>query len=364
MQDEVAGALHRWGFGAGERAAWEAHAAKAAHPGIPGRVASEHKGGLFVATSAGERHAVVPGKLRRAARGGESELPAVGDWVAVSQPQGDGAVQVLAVLPRKSVLARKAAGEREVRQVLAANVDRVLLVAALGLDLNLRRLERALAMVRESSAAPALILSKADLCADPAPLLAQAREVAREAPVLLVSARTGLGVPELEALLEPGRTAVLLGSSGVGKSTLVNRWLGSEQYVTSEVDAEGKGRHATTHRQLVPLPWGALVIDTPGLRELGLWESGEGLRETFDDIDALSASCRFRNCAHQGEPGCAARAAVEQGALAADRLESFLKLRGEVAARQVKLDARAQADEKAKTKELQRRMNALNRKRH
>ena len=363
MLESDATALLRWGFGDEQRQARAARAQAGLPGGTPGRVSSQHKGGLFVATALGEKHAVVPGKLRRAARTGEAELPAVGDWVILSEQRDQGAVQVVGLLPRKSVLARKAAGEREERQILAANVDRVFLLMALADPLNLRRMERALAVVRESGAAPVVVLSKADLCEDPQAQLAKARAVAPGAPLIVVSARTGLGLPELEALLTSGSTAVMLGASGVGKSTLVNRWLGSDaQQQTAEVDALGKGRHATTHRELLPLPWGALVIDTPGLRELGRWEGSEGLREVFEDVEALAPGCKFNDCGHQTEPGCAVRAAVESGALPGDRLESFLKLRAEIAAREKKVDARARAEGKAKIREVARSMNALKRK--
>jgi ribosome biogenesis GTPase len=347
-------ALLSWGWSAFQREAWAVRGGA----GHPGRVVSQHKGGLFVATEAGERLAVVPGRLRRAAESGGA-LPAVGDWVAVAHEQGDGAVPILAVLPRKTVLVRKAAGERDEVQTLAANVDLALLVSALTSDLSPRRLERALAVTLGSGAEPAVVLTKADLCDDVPALLARVEEVAAAARIFVVSAKTGQGLDELQAALLPGTTAVLLGSSGVGKSTLVNRWVGREQLATADVDAEGKGRHTTTHRQLVRLPWGALVIDTPGLRELGLWESEAGMREAFDDLEALAAGCRFNDCGHESEPGCAVRAAAESGAVAAERYESFLKLRRELAALERRKDERARAEGKARDKEAQRRMNEV-----
>jgi ribosome biogenesis GTPase len=347
-------ALLSWGWSAFQRETW----AERGGAGHPGRVVSQHKGGLFVATEAGERLAVIPGRLRRAAESGGA-LPAVGDWVAVAHEQGDGAVPILAVLPRKTVLVRKAAGERDEVQTLAANVDLALLVTALTSDLNPRRLERALAVTLDSGAEPAVVLTKADLCDDVPALLARVEEVAAAARIFVVSAKTGQGLDELQAALLPGTTAVLLGSSGVGKSTLVNRWVGRDQLATADVDAEGRGRHTTTHRELVRLPWGALVIDTPGLRELGLWESEEGMREAFDDLEALAAGCRFNDCGHESEPGCAVRAAAESGAVAAKRYESFLKLRRELAALERRKDERARAEGKARDKEAQRRMNEV-----
>ena len=340
--------LSDWGFGAPELAAFEALGPSAR--GTPGRVVSEHKGGLFVRTEEAERHAIVPGRLRRAAERGLAVLPTVGDCVSIGTEQGSGAVPVLAVLPRRTVLQRRAAGERDEVQTLAANIDVVLLVAALTRDLNPRRLERAMAITRESLAEPIVVLTKADLGGDVHALGAQIADLTKGAKVFSVSAKTGEGLPALEAELRPGRTAVLLGSSGVGKSTLVNRWVGRAALATAEVDAEGKGKHTTTHRELVRLPWGALVVDTPGLRELGLWEAEEGLRETFDDLEALGEACRFRDCAHETEPGCAIRGAAESGAVVPARYEAFLKLRRELAALGKRKDARARADSKAADK--------------
>ena len=351
--------LLRWGFGEAQRKAWSERAASDAQPGVPGRVASEHKGGLFVATAKGERLAAVTGKLRRAAQRGQALVPAVGDWVALGDEPGGSRATILAVLPRQSVLQRRAAGEREVAQTLAANVDAVLLFASLGAEVNPRRLERALAVVRESGAQPILVMSKADLCGAPEERLAAVRALAAGAPALAISAVTGAGLTDLQALLLPGRTAALLGPSGTGKSTLVNRWLGNQSQAIGAVDAVGKGRHTTTHRELIPLSWGALVIDTPGLRELGLWESGEGVREVFDDVAALAPGCRFSDCAHDSEPGCAVRAAVEAGALAEDRWQGFLKLRRELEVQSRRTDARSRAEAKLRDKEAQRRMNEI-----
>jgi ribosome biogenesis GTPase len=346
------GGLSKWGWAEPQQAAWEA----GGKAGIPGRVISQHKGGLFVVTEAGERLAVVPGRLRRAAEVGKGVLPTVGDWVALGEARGDGAVPINAVLPRKTLLARKAAGDRDEQQALAANVDVVLLVAALTRDLNPRRLERALAVTHESGAEPLLVLTKADLCDGSDDFGAQIGELAMApARMFIVSARSGMGLDDLQAALRPGRTAVLLGSSGVGKSTLVNRWLGREKLATADVDAEGKGRHTTTHRELVHLPWGALVVDTPGLRELGLWESEAGVRETFEDLEALAVGCRFSDCAHDTEPGCAVRAASESGEVPPERYQSFLKLRRELAALEQRKDQRLRAEGQARDKEATRR---------
>ena len=353
--------LSAWGFTDREREGLEV-LARTLPGGVPGRVVSEHKGGLFVRTETDERHAIVPGRLRRGVQQGTAVLPTVGDFVVIGAPQGGGIVPVLAVLPRRSALRRRAAGGRDEVQTLAANIDLVLLVAALTRDLNPRRLERALAIARESGAEPIVVLTKADLGEAAEALREPIAALTRGARTFVISAKTSIGLAELEAALRPGTTSVLLGSSGVGKSTLVNRWLGSDQIATGEVDAEGRGRHTTTHRELLRLPWGALVVDTPGLRELGLWESEEGVRETFDDLEALAAGCKFRDCAHEREPGCAVAAATLRGEVPKARWDSYLKLRRELAALERRKDERARADAKASDKQAQRSMNEVVRK--
>jgi len=343
-------ALRRWGFDEEWRAA-------AGHA-LPARVAAEHKGGYLIVTARGDLPAVAAGRLRRAA-----QEPAVGDWVAFEEPAtAGGHAMITGVLPRRTLLARRSAA-RDEEQILAANVDAVLLVSALTRDLNLRRLERGLALSLESGAAPAIVLTKADLCDDVDAARAGVAQVARGVPVLVVSAKTGEGMSELSALLRPGSTLVLLGTSGVGKSTLVNLWLGSEQQAVAEIADSGKGRHTTTHRELLALPGGALVIDTPGVRELGLWDSAAGVSEAFPEIEALGAGCRFNDCAHDGEPGCAVAAAVDQGALARERLDSFLRLRREVAHATLQRDARARSEASRKARQVGRRLNDFYKKR-
>jgi ribosome biogenesis GTPase len=297
---------------------------------VPGRVIVQQRERYRLATEAGEIDAVAGGKLRH-----EAELPVAGDWVAASPPAtgaAGGPAVIRTVLPRTSAFVRRAAGPGGGAQVAAANVETALLVASLNADLSLRRLERYLALAYESGADPVVVLSKADGCDDVAALTAEVSAIAFEAPVLAVSAVTGEGLAQLSAQLTPGRTAVLLGSSGVGKSTLVNALLGAERMATKALIEEGaRGRHTTTHRELVRLPGGGLILDTPGMRELGLWDAEAGLSAAFDDVEQLATGCRFGDCRHAGEPGCAVQAALAGGRLAPERLASWRKLQKEAA---------------------------------
>lgn len=310
---------------------------------VPARVAAQHRGAYLVYAESGERPAEVAGQLRHAALG-PADLPAVGDWVAVRDAPEAAAATIDALLPRRTVFSRKAAGDETVEQVVAANVDVVFLVSALGPDLNLRRLERYLAAGWDSGADPVVVLNKSDLADDLAAETAEVEAVAFGVPVHVVSAADGTGLGELARHVEGNRTAALLGSSGVGKSSLVNRLLGSERQDVADLRADGRGRHTTTHRELIPLPGGGLLLDTPGMRELGLWEAGAGLDQTFADVAELAAACRFRDCAHKGEPGCAVLDAVAEGRLPAERLESYRKLLGELRHLEVKGDSRAVAE--------------------
>ncbi|GAB4255734.1 MAG: ribosome small subunit-dependent GTPase A [Thermoleophilia bacterium] len=326
---EVEARLTALGWGEPFRSAWAAYEGEGDRVG---RVTAEFRGGYVVGTGEGELEAVMCGRLRFASARGEASRPAVGDWVVLGSASGRQRAPVYHVLPRKTRLARKAAGDRATEQVIAANVDLVFVVSSLDRDLNLRRLERYLTVVRESGAAPVIVLSKADLCSAPAAAAGAVETAAPGVPAHVVSAVTQVGLADLERHLEPGRTVALLGSSGVGKSTLINHWLGYEKQAVGPMRAIGKGRHTTTHRELVALPGGALVIDTPGMREIGLLaEDAQGLAEAFPDVVALATGCRFRDCTHDCEPDCAVRAAVDRGALPRERLESFRKLHREVA---------------------------------
>ena len=300
---------------------WEAAFLASGHTGVPGRVVAHHRDGYRVVTPGGEITAHPSGRLRHEAA--STDLPAVGDWVVLEESR------IVAVLPRKSAFERRAAGTELRGQVVAANIDAVWVVAAAGQGNNPRRLERYVALAWESGAVPLVVLTKADTVTDLESEVAGARQVAPGVDVVIVSATLGDGLEQLRARLRRGETIVLLGPSGVGKSTLVNTLAGREILATGAVDDDGKGRHTTTHRELVPLVDGALLLDTPGMRELGLWAGDAGLELAFADIAALSERCRFRDCRHQTEPGCAVLAAVEQGTLDAERLESWHKLQRE-----------------------------------
>jgi ribosome biogenesis GTPase len=288
-------------------------------------------------TPDGPLAAVVSGRLQHASSA--VDLPAVGDWVCTTPPTDPGPVSIVHRFERTTVLTRRASGRRTEPQVLAANVDRVFVVCGLDGDFNVRRLERYLAVIAESGATPAVVLSKVDQCDAPQAQIAEAAEVSGGADLLLTCAPRGQGLEELAELLDPGQTAAFVGSSGAGKSTLINALLGSDVQRTSAVsERDGRGQHATTHRELFVLPGGALLVDTPGLRELGIW-SEQDAPAGFDDIAALGADCRFRDCTHGDEPGCAVQAAIADGALDRGRLESLHKLSQELARqRQLALD--------------------------
>lgn len=297
---------------------------------VPGRIIVQQRGGYRLITDLGEIDARATGPLMKAAS--DISRPAAGDWVAVEARPGETTALVHAVLPRSTAFIRKASGPRAGAQVVAANVDVAFLVASLNANLNPRRLERYLVTTHESGAKPVIVLTKADLAEFLDEDVAEIEAIASGAPVLAISAITGQGLDTLDVWLQPGQTAVLLGSSGAGKSTLLNVLAGEERMATREVRAaDDRGRHTTTHRELVLLPSGALILDTPGMRELGLWDADEGVSATFADIEELATQCRFRDCGHGEEPGCAIQAALEDGRLDPGRLYNFEKLQAELA---------------------------------
>ncbi len=305
-----------------------------AHPSLtPARVAVEGRGGWTVLGPAGALLADVRGRLRH--RADPLQLPAVGDWVLVAPRPDEGRATIHAVLPRRSALVRKVAGTVTAPQVVAANVDTVLVIVPLDVAPNLRLLERQLALVWESGAVPVVVAAKTDLLGSGPELdhaLDRLRGAALGADVTAVSSVTGDGVDALGRWLQAGTTLALLGRSGAGKSTLANRLLGEERLATGAVRAgDARGRHTTARREMVVLPSGALLIDTPGLRELALWDGEDGVTATFRDLDDLAAACRFADCEHRTEPGCAVLAAVDAGSLDPERLAGWRKLQRELA---------------------------------
>jgi ribosome biogenesis GTPase len=276
----------------------------------------------------GERSVRLDGKMLRDVRTRGATRPVVGDWVEVST---DG--QIVSLKPRRTRLARKAAGLHDVEQVIAANVDLAFVAAGADGDVNERRLERYLAVVHDGGVEPVVLLMKADACADIEAERARVRSAVADVDIIAVSARTGEGVDEVARRIAPGTLATLLGSSGVGKSTLVNRLVGEARQKVGDLRDDGKGRHTTTRREIVLLPGGGMLLDMPGMRELGLIDAEQGLGEAFPEVSALTVQCRFRDCQHAQEPGCAVRSALANGALDAARFESWQKLRDELGQR-------------------------------
>jgi ribosome biogenesis GTPase len=327
-----------------EALGWNQHFADAFAPYepaglIPARVAVQERGAVVLFTTAGMLNA--------------TGHAVAGDWVAAEQLPGEDRVIVRAVLPRRTRFARKEPWLTE-EQVVAANIDTVFLVTDCGRDFKPRRLERYLTAAWDSGADPVVVLAKADLADDPLETVAEAEAVAFGVPVHAVSSVTGEGLDELDQYLTTGRTAALLGSSGVGKSTLANRLLGEELLATGDVRRDGRGRHTTTRRELVQLPGGALLLDTPGMRELQLWADESALEETFADVAGLARECRFSDCAHGSEPGCAVRAALADGTLQAIRWESYRKLQRELRALALKQDARLRSEARKERRRFER----------
>ncbi|KAB2338948.1 ribosome small subunit-dependent GTPase A [Cytobacillus depressus] len=303
-------------------------------------------------TENGELLCDVAGKFSYMASTRE-DYPAVGDWVVFSPRYDEGRGTIHAVLPRKSKFSRKAAGLNTEEQIVAANVDTIFLVNSLNDDLNLRRIERYLLLTWESGANPVIVLTKADLCEALEEKLNEIETVAMGVPVVVVSVLEEKGIDNLQPYLLPNNSIALLGSSGVGKSTLTNYLLGDEKQKVQNIrEGDDKGRHTTTHRELIQLPNGTMLIDTPGMRELQLWDSGDGLVESFSDIEELAKQCKYRDCAHNQEPGCAIQQAINQGAIDHQRLKSYKKLQKELAYLERKQDQLAQAEEKKRWKSI------------
>ena len=293
------------------------------------RILSQEKGIYRLVSSQGEKWGEISGRFHYDVQA-KSEYPAVGDFVMVDWNKSGGNAVIHHVLPRKSCFIRKTAGEKNEEQVVAANIDTVFLCMSLNNDFNLRRLERYVSIAWNSGAVPVIVLTKSDLCEYLDSKLIEVSSVAAGVDILVTNAMDKNGYEEVYPYLGEGKTIEFIGSSGVGKSTLINCLMGEKRLDTNGLRNDDKGRHTTTHRELILLPSGGMVIDTPGMRELGMWDAGDGIEQTFADIEKLALKCRFRDCTHSGsEPGCAVQEAVESGELSIDRLRSWQKLMNE-----------------------------------
>jgi ribosome biogenesis GTPase len=323
---------------------------------VPGRVIWQSAYSYRIQCENGEIAAEPTGKVKAA------DLPAVGDWVAVRPPATGEMGTILAILPRKSSFSRNAAGKAVNEQVVATNIDKVLIVTDLDQDFNLRRIERYITLVYNSGAGPVVVLNKTDLSADVDTAILQTQDVSPGIPVYAVSAEEDKGIEQLVEHLGHGRTVAFLGSSGVGKSTIINRLLGEDRMEVGEVrEADGKGRHTTTHRELVALPGGGAVIDTPGMREIQVWGDEEGLADAFPEIDELAAACHFRNCRHDSEGGCAVREALDSGGLNTARFDSYMKLRAEFESLGRRRSQQARMEERREGKRFAKMVREVNR---
>jgi len=293
---------------------------------IPGRVTNQNGKHYKIMTQDGEKSTILSNSFLNSINN-KSEIPAVGDWVALKKNMEVNTFHILILLPRKNKLSRKVAGTKSEEQIIASNIDIVFIVTSLDQDFNIRRLERYLTMVNEINAQVIIILNKIDKCKDLNKYIKETEKISQKIPILTISAKKGNNIEEVIEFVKTGKTIVLIGSSGVGKSTLINQLLGYSRQAVGEIrQSDGKGRHITSSRELIMLPDGGMIIDNPGIREIQLWSSGEGISKTFQDIEELSWLCKFRDCCHESEPGCAVIKAVEEGNLNIERLNSYKKL--------------------------------------
>jgi len=322
------------------------------HASTAGRILLEHKHMYRVVTDEGEWLASLSGNFKHQAHE-RRDYPAVGDWVAVEKMPGEEKGIIRSILPRTSIFSRKVAGLATAEQIVAVNVDIVFLVMSLNLDFNVRRLERYIIAAWDSGANPIIVLTKKDLCDNHQTYVEQAQAIAIGVPIHVVSSVTGDGIATLQELLKDGKTAALLGSSGVGKSALTNALCGEDVMAVQNIRADDdKGRHTTTHRELFRMPGGGLIIDTPGMREFQMWDSGESLDTGFIDVEQFASSCRFTDCQHNNQPGCAVQEALKNGSLTNERYASYEKLKRELAFIERKANAAAQKTECGKWKQI------------
>jgi ribosome biogenesis GTPase len=325
----------------------------------PARVVWESRERYRLSTGEGEWQGELAGRLRHTATS-RSQLPAVGDWLLAALRPAEGRATIQRLLARRSQFSRGAAGRPAAEQIVAANIDTVLLVTSFNRDFNLRRIERYLALAWESGANPVVVLNKADLCTDHDRWRTDMEAVSQGVPVLVTSALRGDGITELAAAIRESGTTALLGSSGVGKSSLINALLGDERQSTLSIrEDDDRGRHNTTTRQLFCLPQGGVLIDTPGMRELQVWDAEAGLEHAFGDIEALASDCRFRDCRHVNEPGCAVLAAIARGEVLRERLGSYHRLKREDEFLRLRHDEHARMERSRKAKQVGRAIKLL-----